>query len=94
MNAYDDMLRTMDRIKDGRIDGPYVHSMRVTPHEIQPRGWTRIWRTDGAVVVYISRWLYDAMPKQQYGGLPLLVWDDPATMEHRLLAVPVYMEGA
>lgn len=66
-----------------------IHSIRVVDME----GWTRMYRTDGRMVVYMGREVWAGLPKQRWAGHPLIeIPDDIAHLGHRLSAFPVYVE--
>ena len=81
-----ELLRRLDAMREARLDRPTVHSIRVTPHPI-PAGWTHMYRTDGHVVIYVNWLVWEMVPKQSYGGIPLI-----EIRSDWLLGIPVYKE--
>jgi len=63
-----------------------IHSIRVVDMD----GWTRMYRTDGRMVVFMGREVWAGLPRQSYGGIPLIeIPDDIAHLGHLLSAIYV-----
>lgn len=73
---------------------PMLHAIHVVPHTIEPRGWTRMYRSDGRMLVYIQNSLWHSLDIQRYHGIPLVGGDPLGLGINRLTGVPVYEEDA
>lgn len=88
----DDLMMKFALSHQERVERGVIHDIRVTPHLI-PNGFTWVWRTDGLRTLYVSYAVWVWVPRQSYGGIPLIeVPDEHRSRGYALTAIPVYKE--
>lgn len=88
-DQFDHLKRLGELLKStslGPIDRPRLHHIIVTPHHI-PGGYTKLYRSDGNMVAYITSEVFDSLPRQKWNDIPVY-----GGAIHRFTGVPVYRE--
>lgn len=88
-SAYTDLLKLNSQVNFALKDRDYINRVVVVKALI-PGGWTRMYRSDGQMVIFIDRPTYFMLDPQRYCGVP--IYDRTQILGRMATGIPVYRE--